>query len=423
MLLYELNDDILLCIVTEIALDLRRGPNALFSLALTCRSLSRLARPVIPDHIFFGIPSQKFKLFKRTLKGDPTYGHQVVSFWRDVPDRNLPALSSAQLNSFLRKLPNLRTLRSLQSESDGPSAVPSLLSQHQPLKQTLQDISLHETLVNVIDLFKLVLFPHLRRLKVEVVQRCEIAEAFSPLSRHGTKSELQVLELGWYIGPHAMKTILLHCADSLKELICPVPVNSHWIDDWPADRDAMLRTFSPMRILPTLFPVAQSLTRLELDTRRQDWPNHDGSRLDLSGFVALKDLTASALCFLAPLPQGIPRNGLYRLLPRSLRRLHLDFGLEIGVFYSVDDAVVRRIDRAGRDLFLSEDMDPSSYEWIVELAKHKTDHLLALQDVELSEHNMRGGPSFIPEKWDPPLKVGWAFDEAVIDLTVIVRSP
>jgi hypothetical protein len=324
MLLYELNDDVLLCIVTEIALDLRHGSNALFSLALTCRSLSRLARPLIPHHVSFGIPSRKLKLFKRTLKEDPTYGHKVLSLLRDYPDKSLPALNETQLNSFLRKLPSLRTLGVFQqSRWDGPSSVPSLLSGHQPLKWTLEDLTLRETLVTVVDLLRLVLFPHLRCLKVEFVQRCEIANVVSPLSRSGTKSELEVLELGWYIGPCALKTILLHCASSLKELNCPVPVKYHWIDDWPVSRDTMLRPFSPERILPTLLPVAQTLTRLQLDTRRQDWHEHDGSRLDLSHFVALEDLTASALCFVAPLPLGIPRNGLYKLLPRSLRKLHV----------------------------------------------------------------------------------------------------
>jgi hypothetical protein len=171
-LLYELNDNVLLYIVTDVALDLRHGSNALFNLALTCRSFSRLARPLIPRYISFGIPSHKFKLFKRTLKENPTYGHKVLSLWRDYPDKSLSALNEAQLDSFLRKLPNLCTLGIFQqSRWNGPSSVLGLLSGHQPLQRTLEDLTLRETLATVVDLLRLVLFPHLRRLKVEFVQK------------------------------------------------------------------------------------------------------------------------------------------------------------------------------------------------------------------------------------------------------------
>lgn len=93
------------------------------------------------------------------------------------------------------------------------------------------------------------------------------------------------------------------------------------------------------------------------------------------------------------------------------------------MFYSVDDGLIRRIDRAGRDLFLNAEMDPSSYEWIIELAEHKTDHLPVLQEVDLFEHSFNGGPLFIPEEWDSPLEVDWAFNKVGVDLTVTVRSP
>jgi len=323
MLLHELNDDVLLCIVSEIVLDHRRGTHALFSLALTCRSLSRLACPLIGHHVSLRVASRRFKLFKRTLSENPTYGHRVLSFERSVSEPGYPTLNEAQLKSFLRKLPNLRTLHSLSATHSGPSVVPILLSRKQPLKHTLEDIILHDVIVNIVEVFKLVLFPHLRRLRVETVQRREIGgQAFSPLSRSGAKSELEVLELGEYIGPRATKTILLHCGNSLKELSCPVPVGPHLIDD-PPSRDFMIRNFSPMKILSTLFPVAQTLTKLQLDTTRQDWPGHDGSRLDLSSFVALRSLRASALCFVAPLSLGISRNGLYRSLPSSLEEFRV----------------------------------------------------------------------------------------------------
>lgn len=91
----------------------------------------------------------------------------------------------------------------------------------------------------------------------------------------------------------------------------------------PSSRPSMQWTFSPGRILPTLAPSAETLAMLELRDGCQQWLGHDGSRLDLSSFVALKYLSATASCFVAPLSLGDLRNGLYSLLPRSLEKLHI----------------------------------------------------------------------------------------------------
>lgn len=105
ILLHQINDDILQLIIDNIALDTLFGNIDLPSLALTCRSLSRLARPVIPKHVSLGIPSPKFQLFKRTLDDDPAYGHGVMSLWRTQPRRDMPSPDQAQFLSFLLGVP------------------------------------------------------------------------------------------------------------------------------------------------------------------------------------------------------------------------------------------------------------------------------------------------------------------------------
>lgn len=55
----------------------------------------------------------------------------------------------------------------------------------------------------------------------------------------------------------------------------------------------------------------------------QEWQGHDGTGLDLSSFVALKNLTASALCFVPPLGREYARDGLYKILPKSLEMIHV----------------------------------------------------------------------------------------------------
>jgi hypothetical protein len=56
--------------------------------------------------------------------------------------------------------------------------------------------------------------------------------------------------------------------------------------------------------------------------------DHDGARLDLGSFAVLKYLTATALCFISSLPSGIPRDGLYKLLPRSPERMQVGFSAD-----------------------------------------------------------------------------------------------
>lgn len=80
------------------------------------------------------------------------------------------------------------------------------------------------------------------------------------------------------------------------------------------------------------------------------------------------------------------------------------------------------IDETRRVQFLHEDLDPISYEWILELAEHKFDYLASLREVHFRELESQKGPVFSSEEWDPPLKVDWAFDEAGVNLIVCVRS-
>jgi hypothetical protein len=207
---------------------------------------------------------------------------------------------------------------------DVPSSVPSLLSGVLPLRCSLQVLSLHESLPTAINLFELLQFPALRRLKVERIDEFEIPKGIlSSLDCSDTDNQLQVLELGSCIEPSALKAIHFSFSGSLKELICSVPVRNEWIDYMPSSWPSMLRTFSPERILSTLAPSADTLTRLGLRDGSQQWLGHDGSRLDLSSFIALKYLAATASCFVAPLSLIDSRNGQYSLLPRFLEKLHV----------------------------------------------------------------------------------------------------
>jgi hypothetical protein len=155
---------------------------------------------------------------------------------------------------------------------DVPSSVPSLLSGSLPLRCTLQVLSLHETLPTATNLLEPLSFTTLRRLKVKHIEKFEIPKGIlSALDCSDTNSQLLVLELGCYIRPSALKAILCRFSDSLKELICGVPVRNEWIDYMSSSRPSMMRTFSPGRILPTLARSADTLARLELRDGCQQW--------------------------------------------------------------------------------------------------------------------------------------------------------
>lgn len=98
----------------------------------------------------------------------------------------------------------------------------------------------------------------------------------------------------------------------------------------------------------------------------------------------------------------------------------LDFGYDVSLFYSIID---QKIDQRRREIFLAEDLEPSYYHWILELAKNKSDRLPCLQYVGLFEATRERHALFSTEEWDPPLSVDYAFDDAGIDLEVHVRIP
>jgi hypothetical protein len=71
--------------------------------------------------------------------------------------------------------------------------------------------------------------------------------------------------------------------------------------------------------MPASMGLARTLTELDLNIDRQQWLRYDRSRMDFSSFLVLNELTASALCFMCPTSMGVSRNGLYKLLPPSLK--------------------------------------------------------------------------------------------------------
>lgn len=94
----------------------------------------------------------------------------------------------------------------------------------------------------------------------------------------------------------------------------------------------------------------------------------------------MRHLCAGAELLVAPHILGVNRDGLFKLLPPSLRNFRLDFGFSIGVLFSTCEQVM---DEAGYQRFVENTLDPSSYKWIVELARHKDECFRQLKHIRL----------------------------------------
>ncbi|PVH84553.1 hypothetical protein DL98DRAFT_569064 [Cadophora sp. DSE1049] len=324
---------------------------------------------------------------------------------------------SAQSNlyAFLQKIPRLQSLR-----TDGHGVTYTLLSEDLSVRQTLLDLTLHVGDMTATMVLQLASLPRLRCLSIEGLKGPELSKTTLESIK---KIELRRLDLrGSQVGHRVLQEILGR-SYALDKLYCNVPLQT----DFPRDTfgGGILHipySLSPSRIGTCFTSTAHTLTKLDLGTQHLHWQGHDGSRLDLSSFVKLKVLSIAALCILAPLPLRISRDGLYKLLPYSLERLVVKFCFNIGIFYSTVYGV-GQVEEQGLNQFLLEDMDKSSYRWILELATFKDISFPRLESVCLYEEVSERYAMFASEEWDPPLTIDHSFDEADIELDVSVRLP
>lgn len=171
MLSHQLNEDVLQFVISELAGDGRTGNIDLVSLALTWRSISRLARHAVSQYISLDSPSHKFYLFKRSLNENPAYGYGVVSFHRSQPSRRYSPMDQRQLNSFLHKLPNIRTI-ALEAWCGEPPFLPSL--SRLPFWDTIREF-IHEDLPTAEDLLGLMSLPRLHHFKENSIEGFEFS--------------------------------------------------------------------------------------------------------------------------------------------------------------------------------------------------------------------------------------------------------
>lgn len=127
----------------------------------------------------------------------------------------------------------------------------------------------------------------------------------------------------WCIEPRTLRAMLSHCP-SLRVLRCQIPMIAH-LDSCQEQTSCVERPVSPRELITVLEPVRHTLQDVSLLNRRHTVP-YDGSCMDFSGFAALRKLEITSCCLMPPGAPCEERDGLYKLLPRSLERLKVRTG-------------------------------------------------------------------------------------------------
>ncbi len=178
MFLHQLIDDVLLHIVSDLASDIWSGKQGSFQPVFDLPCAVRLCSASHSSKCGSGNTIAKIRTFQSISRRRASVRPQgfISSEGLTRHQSSSPKRSSTPF-LFLQRLPNLQSLSS-ESMCDVPSSVPSLLSGVLPLRCSLQVLSLHESLPTAINLFELLLFPTLRRLKIEHIEEFEIPKSY-----------------------------------------------------------------------------------------------------------------------------------------------------------------------------------------------------------------------------------------------------
>ncbi|CZR65753.1 uncharacterized protein PAC_15653 [Phialocephala subalpina] len=404
MLVYELDEDVLRIIVY--LLSSRRID--VVHLALTCRALYAIAKR--PNHLEIKLGSPQLQLLKRTLHENPGYGHLVQTLIFRTSGHSHQGEPHLDLHAFLQHLPNLQALKANTNMT--PLLLSTLLSRDLKLRNTLRNIEIYDPSPDADKIFELICLPRLRRLKLRSPSKSLFSKP-SITSISNPRTNFLELDLSCCdVNSQLVSEIFKHCR-SLTAFSCILPFRL-------STDNGIRRWFSPARCIEPVLLDFDKLTHLNLCIHTNIGLEHDQSRLDLSGFVALKSLVARAELFVAELGGKVSRDGLHTLFPRSLENLQLSFGFGTGIFYHLYPHYPDRNNK-GRQRFIDNEIDPSSYQWITELAEHKSEYFPFLREIELRETIKGAGMKLWVEEWDLPLDVAGTFDEADVELRVLVR--
>jgi len=330
LLLTELCDDILL----EILSYFRGDRSNLRSLASTNRRLNPLATTILYRQVYLEFhwhqttteltDSPEVELLQRTVTERTSLGRLILNLdlrWNKGGLNSPPPPSLYEcINRLLRKLPSVRLFHF------SFSGAVSVISRFRfdlldaAFMSRLHEFSNSHDSSSLSNIAKLIQLKSIESISLSGSDEDIIIDTLPTALQAGPKSSLLRLELefGIYI-PAEVLHCLLSLTPGLKKLSCNIP-GSKLQPKSPHPPTVL----SPGNLCQILEPIERTLTTLRLrEGFNTNWSAHDGSRLDLSQFRALKHLTVIGKCFFAARGPSPSRSGLFQLLPLHLETLRV----------------------------------------------------------------------------------------------------
>ena len=312
-----------------------RDTHSLWALALVNRRL----RSLTPEHLFHNVdlgrlrlksvPWKTFDLFERSIKGKPclrSHVHHLRVAWVDTYGWGIEfdrkhAEDCKRVDALLISLPNLQCLEIAADIGQTHHFDPGFLNL-EPLP-ALQTVILSHQSTNVDDIVRFMVYGRIKCLRVKALE----ATAEQPIELNeirSTADQLTSLDLGSTFHVHEDTLAkLLDLAPNLEELSLNIAGHEDRTGFGYVARPAT-STFSPTVLINALEAIQHTLIKLRLTgCVGTHWPRHDRSRLDLSSFTALQQLAAPAICFFHTTGADRSRNGVFTLLPSTLRNLEV----------------------------------------------------------------------------------------------------
>ena len=232
----------------------------------------------------------------------------------------------AQANRLLEKLPNLQKLKVVSLYPGTNPFVPTFFQSNPVPRLREVFISQFKTTVNEVALY--LARPNLQEMDAWLIEPLATFEEATQKKIEAERkpgATISVLRLAALDNARLMPSELyklLSIPSSVKTLYCPIPGREQDTQSPRPTPRSMAEPLSPSSIKYALSPLRDNLTTLLLRDSAE-WPGHDLSRMDLSGFSALQKLSAPSSCFFPSSSPHEPRRGVWKLLPHGLQKLEV----------------------------------------------------------------------------------------------------
>ncbi|KAL3422711.1 hypothetical protein PVAG01_06867 [Phlyctema vagabunda] len=424
--LMDLDDNLLYEIFSEL---LYYRPT-LYNLSLVSRRCNELVRPILYRHMSINIlPSFRPRhhlpdLILRTLQNRPEFSLLV----RSVLVHSLDYSESTQqtIDAIIQMLKNVRYLKLWIARKETPLS-PVILEGG--LLSHLSELHTGITRINISEIFDFLTLPSARTLTVQKLSLPVTVEDLEQLRNlRSPITELSLCAGQKYGFPPfhlRLSTIdgLLRCTSRLQKISFMIPTSHDAYEGPSVDLSSyrLMCELSPVKLSQALHSIASTLTELDIKSRSETWDRHDGSKLNLKDFVALKRVSIpSRLVFPSPVPltvdDGQSRAGLYKLLPSTLENMRINFEAN-SAFISLKwptqwtEQTTQGVHPGIR---------PWMYRWCMELAEMKAVSFPKLSSFVVEEESWRENHS--TTLLQLPLEMSRTFEVNHINISVLCRG-